>query len=223
MNANRWYIYYTAGTRTNLDGQRSHVLRGGVSPFDDPYVYAGRLTSSWGIDGTILRISSSSNTTSSTSPSVPSIHTGTERLYFVYSCFPRPKHQSLCIAPMSSPTSLYPNGDMAAHKVLSEPLLPWERVRNPVNEGAAAMYRGGKVFVAYSASDCWSDSYQLGLLTYRGEGRDPLLKESWVKTGPVFSSAGGNWGTGHNGFVSTFYQLFLSLDWLVLSEVADLT
>jgi GH43 family beta-xylosidase len=92
---------------------------------------------------------------------------------------------------MNSPTSLGPS------KVLSEPNLPWERVKNPVNEGAAALYHGERTFLAYSASDCWTDSYQLGLLTYNESG-DPMLTSSWTKTGPVFSSANANYGTGHN-------------------------
>jgi len=87
-------------------------------------------------------------------------------------------------------------------RVLSEPTLPWERVRNPVNEGAAPLYRGNRTFLTYSASDCWTDSYQLGLLAYRGAG-DPMLAASWVKSGPVFSSANGNYGTGHNGFFTS--------------------
>lgn len=54
--------------------------------------------------------------------------------------------------------------------------------------------------IVYSASDCWGASYQLGLLTYAGSG-DPLQASSWTKKGPVFSSANGNYGTGHNGYV----------------------
>ena len=100
--------------------------------------------------------------------------------------------QSLCIAPMTSPTALG-----TPSRVLSEPTLAWERVQNPVNEGAAPLYHGNRTFLAYSASYCWTDSYQLGLLTYKGSG-DPTLASSWVKTGPVFSSANGNYGTGHN-------------------------
>ncbi|KAL2022169.1 hypothetical protein VTK56DRAFT_5998 [Thermocarpiscus australiensis] len=144
---NRWWIYYTAGSSANLDGQRSHVLRGGATPWDS-FSYAGQLTKGGGIDGTILRFLNQN--------------------YFVWSCFPRANQQSLYVALMNSPTSL------GASRVLSEPTL------------------------AYSASDCCTSSYQLGLLTYTGSG-DPTLASSWTKTGPVFSSANGNYGTGHNG------------------------
>ncbi|KAK0646796.1 glycosyl hydrolase [Cercophora newfieldiana] len=171
-----WYIYYSAGNKQNLDGQRSHVLKGGTTTWSN-YTYAAQLTPDWGIDGTVLRVAG--------------------REYFVWSCFPRPNLQSLCIAAMASAVALE-----GATRVLSEPTLAWERVGNPVNEGAAAMYHGNKTFLAYSGSYCWTDSYQLGLLTYKGAG-DPLLASSWVKTGPVFSSANGNFGTGHNGFFAS--------------------
>lgn len=95
---------------------------------------------------------------------------------------------------MNSPTSL------GTRKVLSEPTQSWERVDTPVNEGPAAMYHGGKTFLSFSASFCWTSSYQLGLLTYKSG--DPTLKSSWTKTGPLFSSANGNYGPGHNGYVT---------------------
>ncbi|KAK4107199.1 glycoside hydrolase family 43 protein [Canariomyces notabilis] len=172
---NVWYIYYTAGNSANLDGQRSHVLRGGASPWDS-FSYAGQLTRDWGIDGTVLRFPNQN--------------------YFVWSCFPRANWQSLCIAPMTSPTSI------GASRVLSEPTQSWEQADRPVQEGPAALYHGSSIFLAYSASFCWTSSYQLGLLTYKGSG-DPTLASSWAKSGPVFSSANGNYGTGHNGFFTS--------------------
>ncbi|KAH6632567.1 glycosyl hydrolase [Chaetomium tenue] len=132
------------------------------------------LTPDWGIDATILRVQNQN--------------------YFVWSCFSR-GIQSMCIAPMNSPTSI------GAGKVLSEPTLDWERVDTPVNEGPAPLYHDGKIFLAYSASFCWTPSYQLGLLTYNGG--DPTLMSSWTKTGPFFSSANGNYGPGHNAFVNS--------------------
>lgn len=67
-----------------------------------------------------------------------------------------------------------------------------------VNEAAAPLYHDGRVWLTYSASQCASPSYQLGLLEYDGVS-DPLDAEAWTKTGPVFSSSEGNYGTGHNG------------------------
>ncbi|OAF61871.1 hypothetical protein VC83_01640 [Pseudogymnoascus destructans] len=59
------------------------------------------------------------------------------------------------------------------------------------------MYYGGKTYLAYSASDCWTAGYQLGLLTWNGG--DPTQASSWAKTGPFLTSTNGNYGAGHNG------------------------
>ncbi|KAK2757636.1 hypothetical protein FQN54_004605 [Arachnomyces sp. PD_36] len=169
-----WYIYYTAGSSDTLDNQRAHVIQGGATPWDE-YAYLGQLADTWSIDGSILIIGSTR--------------------YFVWSC-QADGLQSLCIATLDTPSTLGPTS------VLSQPTEDWEVVGFPVNEGAVAMYHGGQTFLTYSASDCWTDSYSLGLLTYDGSG-DPLDAASWAKTGPVFTSANGNYGTGHNGFFTS--------------------
>ncbi|KAF2144981.1 glycoside hydrolase family 43 protein [Aplosporella prunicola CBS 121167] len=171
-----WYIYYTAGASDDLGTQRPHVLEGGATPWDD-FSYLAQLSNVWGIDGSIVRFTDWGN-------------------YFVWSCFSAAGLQSLCIAPLTSP------GVIGTSQVLSEPTESWETVNNPVNEGPAAMYHGGTTYLTYSASDCWTASYQLGLLTWNGSG-DPALAASWTKTGPVFSSANKNYGTGHNGFFNS--------------------
>ena len=103
--------------------------------------------------------------------------------------------QSLCIAPMSSP------GKIGATKVLSTPTNTWEKNGSPVMEGPAALYHGGKTYLTYSASYCWTPNYSLGLLTWNGSG-NPALTASWKKSGPVFTSANSNYGPGHNGYVT---------------------
>jgi GH43 family beta-xylosidase len=146
-----------------------HDYVGGANPFDS-YQYASQLAQDGSIDGTVLRVN--------------------KRNYLVYSCFSA-VGQSLCIAPMNSPTSV------GAFRVLSEPTQDWERIGGAVNEGPAPLYHNGRIFMAYSASFCWTDSYQLGLLTFNGG--DPMDRNRWSKSaGPVFSSANNNWGPGHN-------------------------
>ncbi|KAK0659400.1 Extracellular exo-alpha-(1-_5)-L-arabinofuranosidase [Lasiodiplodia hormozganensis] len=171
-----WYIYYSAGTSENLDGQRPQVLEGGAHPWDDDYTWVATLTDTWGIDGTVATIEGSR--------------------YFIWSCFENTDIQSLCIAPMTSPTTL---GDTV---LLSQPLEDWERVDTPVNEGPYLLQSpsSGTYYIAYSASFCWTTSYQLGLLTLSSTSADPLDPASWTKSGPVFSSANGNLGTAHNAF-----------------------
>lgn len=173
-NRPSWHIYYSAGPNP-LGEQRSHVVRGGNSPWD-AYSYAGQInTDGWAIDGTILRFP--------------------DQNYFVYSGFQPNGKQSLYIAPLTSATSI------GAAKLLSSPEEDWETqgVNDiDVNEGPAAMYHGGNTYLTFSASYCWTPSYALGLLTYISG--DPTEASSWEKTGPVFSSANGQFGTGHNSF-----------------------
>ncbi|CAG8972226.1 hypothetical protein HYALB_00001624 [Hymenoscyphus albidus] len=177
-----WYLYFTAGTKESLDGQRVHVLTGGKSPFDD-FTYTAQLTPSWGIDATIFRTP--------------------EKNYLVWSGIAM--WQSLFIAELLTPSTI------TSPTLLSEPTIPLEQVQNPVNEGPAALYAGGKSYLTYSASDCWTADYQLGLLTWDGV-TDPLRADAWTKSGPVMNSANGNYGTGHNGFFTSFDQ---SETWIV--------
>ncbi|RDW84951.1 putative glycoside hydrolase family 43 [Coleophoma cylindrospora] len=168
-----WYIYYTAGISADLTGQRINVLTGGATPWDT-FTYTGQLFGQWSIDATVLRFTTGN--------------------YLVFSCMAN-SQQCLCIAPLNTPTSL------GTVEVLSYPTNAWEQVGAAVNEAPAALYHGGKTMLTYSASYCWTASYQLGLLTWNGG--DPMLRASWVKTGPVFSSANGNYGTGSNGFFTS--------------------
>ncbi|KAI5843455.1 glycosyl hydrolase [Morchella snyderi] len=172
---NTWWIYYTAGTETCCDGQRLHALQGGTDILGT-YTYKSQLSSEWGIDGTVLRT--------------------TSRNYFVWSRFSPNSLQSLYIAEMSNAYTI------GTPYLLSEPTNSWETVGGAVNEGPAALYHGGKTYLTFSASYCWTTSYQLGLLTWDGSS-DPLLSSSWTKSGPVFSSANGNLGPGHNGFFTS--------------------
>ncbi|RDW67377.1 glycoside hydrolase family 43 protein [Aspergillus mulundensis] len=166
-----WYLYYTAGTSgDSVDNQHVHVLQGGSSPWDS-YSYLAQVTPEWGIDGTVLTIANQN--------------------YLIWSCMAN-GIQCNCIATLDTPSTI------GETHILSEPLEPWETVGAPVNEGAAPLYHDGSIWVAYSASYCWTANYSLALLEYDGFG-DPLEQSSWTKSdGPVFVSADGNYGTGHN-------------------------
>jgi GH43 family beta-xylosidase len=120
--------------------------------------------------------------------------------------------QSICIAWMTEPDRI------AETDIISQPTNSWERAEGklPVNEGIMVMIRGGKVFMTFSVSYCWTTSYSLGLLTLK-DGRDLLERGSWTKTGSAFKSASGNFGPGHNGYVlaplirKTFDELTLEV------------
>jgi GH43 family beta-xylosidase len=60
----------------------------------------------------------------------------------------------------------------------------------------------GKLFLTFSASGCWTDSYSLGLLSLK-DGGDPMAPADWSKSpAPVFSTVAQNgaYAPGHNGF-----------------------
>ncbi|GIZ45650.1 hypothetical protein CKM354_000880700 [Cercospora kikuchii] len=175
-----WHVYYSAGPNP-LSGQRSHAIRGGSTPWD-MYGYAGELQTPgfFSIDGTIVRLQ--------------------DQNYFVYSGFVNGgfeagEKQKLYITPLTGATTT------GEHKVLSEPAESWELVGEPVNEGPYALYNGNKTFIAFSGSYCGTPSYALGTLEWTGG--DPMDSANWVKTGPHFTSANGEFGTGHNSFFTS--------------------
>ncbi|KAL4969932.1 glycoside hydrolase family 43 protein [Aspergillus stella-maris] len=172
----RWYVYFTAGNGDNLDDQNLHVLAGGSSPWDD-YTYAAQLTTAWSIDASVLRFNDWGN-------------------FLMYSCFHGVSYQSICLQQLGSDYisltgSIY---------VISQPTLSFETYGTPVNEGPVALYYGGKTYIIYSASYCWTPNYCLGQLTWDGV-TDPRNAGAWSKrNGCVFASANGNYGSGHNSF-----------------------
>lgn len=103
----------------------------------------------------------------------------------------------LRIAPRLSPVKT------GKSTIISSPTNAWERANNlAVNEGPFALHSKGKTWLSFSASHCSSSAYALGLLTYRGG--DPTQIRSWTKSnGPVFTSANGNFGPGHNSFFTS--------------------
>ncbi len=69
-----------------------------------------------------------------------------------------------------------------------------------VNEGPEILQHGDRLFLVYSASACWTDYYELGMLTATS-GSNLLDPKSWKKSShPVFQQApeAGVYDTGHN-------------------------
>ncbi|KAH6884558.1 glycosyl hydrolase [Thelonectria olida] len=93
--------------------------------------------------------------------------------------------------------------------VISVPDQDWEKNTTnsatnsitAVNEAPHPLYHDGEIWLSYSGSYCGTPNYSLGLLKYLGG--DPLEASSWEKSGPVFSQANGNYGTGHNCFFTS--------------------
>lgn len=59
----------------------------------------------------------------------------------------------------------------------------------------------GPLLTTASPRFCHTQFYALGLLTY--QDGDPMDMANWVKTGPLFQSANGQFGTGHNSFFTS--------------------
>jgi GH43 family beta-xylosidase len=193
----RWYVYYTAGRPGPADApfifQRSGVLESTGDEALGGYVDRGMLYTGdqvatgedpkWAIDLTVERLGG--------------------QLYAVWSGWERNTTigrtpQQLYIARMSNPYTIATN-----RARISAPEASWERREDPVDgldlqEGPQFLTHGGRTFIVYSTRESWLPAYRLGQLELRGA--DPMREASWVKTGPVFSSANGVFGVGHNSF-----------------------
>ena len=74
-----------------------------------------------------------------------------------------------------------------------------------VNEGPELLQHDGKLFLVYSASGCWTDTYALGLLSAPATA-DVMQPGAWTKAPePVFqqSPATGVYAPGHNCFFTS--------------------
>ncbi|MBV7700197.1 family 43 glycosylhydrolase [Streptomyces sp. TRM70350] len=175
----RWYLYYVAGQNVSdyIPTQRSHVLESAGSDPMGPYTYRGQLNSAWMLDPTVGTIGG--------------------QLYLFGSA--SGGTQNLVAARMSNPYTV-----SGSFSTISTPTHDWERQGGTVNEGPEILQRGGRTFLIYSASGCWTPDYKLGQLELTGS--DPLSASSWTKKStPVFQRSDGNgvYGPGHNGFFTS--------------------
>lgn len=184
---NKWYLYYTAGSSTDLQTQRTFVLENSnADPLTGTWADKGQIgdpaANVFAIDGTVF--------------------THNNNNYFIWSgqASAADNTQRLYIARMSDPWTL-----STSRVLISSPTYAWETAGAPpaVNEGPEIIKNpAGRVFLIYSASGCWTDDYALGMLTLN-DGGDPMVATDWVKTStPVFSkkTSSGVYGPGHNTF-----------------------
>lgn len=178
-----WYIYFAA-TPNGSDIHRTYVLSNKSA---DPYEGEWKceelsgMDDKFAIDGTVLQTDNGR--------------------YFIWSGWEGDKNvrQDLYIARMISPT------EIKKEKILlSKPDYNWEKVGDPlVNEGPQVFIKKGTINLVYSASGSWTNDYCLGLLTIPVDG-DVMDPSAWKKEEtPVFGSANGIYGPGHNGFTTS--------------------
>lgn len=184
---NKWYLYYTAGSSSDLATQRTFVLENSnADPLSGSWVDKGQIgdpsANVFAIDGTVFSYNGNN--------------------YFLWSgqASASDNTQRIYIARMSDPWTL-----ATGRVLISSPQYQWEMVGAPpaVNEGPQILQNSaGKVFLIYSASGCWTDDYALGMLTLNDNG-DPMNPAHWTKSAaPVFTKkpSSAAYGPGHNSF-----------------------
>lgn len=179
----KWYVYFAADDGNN-ENHRMYVLEGKTQDAQGEYIFKGKIScplDRWAIDGTVLEMDN-------------------QDLFFIWSGWEGTVNvaQHLYIAPMSNPWTISGN-----RVKISTPEYDWEKVGKPfVNEGPQVLKNEGRIFIIYSASGSWTDSYCLGRLTLVGD--DPLDANSWVKHPvPVFAGTPEVISPGHCSFVKS--------------------
>lgn len=191
---NRWYIYYAAGkSGPPYTLQRSGVLE---SVTDDPqgdYIDKGILKTGidtndfsgtiWAIDLTVGKIKN--------------------QLYAVWSGWDKNEKsqkikQYIYIAKMTNPITI-----SSERVMISAPEEEWE-TGGPLdlNEGPQFIFHNKDVFLIYSTRESWTPEYRLGQLRLKS-GEDAMKKESWIKSGPVFTGNKDVLGVGHASFAKS--------------------
>ncbi len=204
---NKWYIYFAADAGSN-ESHRLWVLENvSEDPLQGTWKMKGKLSDPedrWAIDPTVFENNGST--------------------YVVWSGWQGPTNgsQKLFIGKLENPWTL---GSRAV--MISTPELPWEKVGDlvkanrideiphvDVNEGPEILLHDGRIMLIYSASGCWTDYYELGMLTASANS-DLLEPASWIKSSKsVFweSPEASAYGPGHNAFFKSPDQ---KEDWIL--------
>jgi GH43 family beta-xylosidase len=206
----KWYIYFAADDGENST-HRIYVLENVTEdPLSDNWIFKGKVadsTDKWAIDASAFESHG--------------------HMYLIWSGWEGDVNgsQKIYIAQLSNPWTI-----SSPRAMLSYPKYPWERVftnpRKPnsphvlVNEGPEILQHEGKIFLTYSASGCWTDDYELGVLEADANA-DLLNSRSWTKFDHPFFKQDPKvmvFGTGHNGF---FKSLDGKEDWIIYHANAE--
>lgn len=181
----KWYVYFCSGRA------EQHFLLGcfvleckGQDPLNDEWIERGQIDTGW--EGFALDMTTF-------------MHKGEQ--YVIWAQKPEGENDinsNLYIAKCADPCTLKTKAVM-----ITTPEYDWETHKFKVNEGAAVLKHGGKIFVTYSASDT-GRAYCMGML-WADENADLLDPSSWTKSPvPVFRTCDENsqFGPGHNSFTT---------------------
>jgi GH43 family beta-xylosidase len=191
----KWYVYFAGDAGSNKSHHIWVLENASADPLQGEWRFVGELTDStnkWAIDASVFE--------------------NRGALYYIWSGWEGDSNgtQSIYIAKLKNPWTVE-----SPRVLLSSPLLPWEQhgdldpMKSPddpphvnVNEGPEILQHGDKIFLIYSASGCWTDYYELGMLSANADA-NLLDPKSWRKSKePVFkgSAAAGVYAPGHNSF-----------------------
>ena len=178
----KWYIYFAAGRADNHFMHRCYCLEcSDENPVDGTWTEKGQIDTGWedfALDMTSFE------------------HKGSQ--YFIWAQRDESTggNSNLYIARCKNPWTIETEPLM-----ITRPEYDWEKIGFEVNEGAAVLKHGGKIFVSYSASKT-DFNYCMGLL-WIDENDDLLDASNWHKSDkPVFETCEENhqYGPGHNSF-----------------------
>ena len=190
----KWYVYFAADNGNNNNHHMYVLENASPDPMKGKWILKGKLadaTNKWAIDGSTFDYKGKS--------------------YFVWAGWRGDTNgqQNIYIAKMKNPWTLE-----GKRVCISSPVYDWEKdgdLNDPndpphvnVNEGPQPLVHKNRVFLIYSASGCWTDSYALGMLSFNG--KDLLDSSNWKKSAvPVFkkSVANGVYAPGHNSFFTS--------------------
>lgn len=182
----KWYVYFAAAhtTETNegLFDHRMYALENeSDNPLEGEWVEKGQIKTAWesfALDATAFE------------------HRGTHYYVWAQKDPKIPGNSNLYISEMENGWTL-----KGPQTMISKPEYDWEKIGFSVNEGAAVVKHGGKLWMTFSGS-ATDHHYCMGLL-FADEDADLLDATSWTKLPePVFQTneENGQYGPGHNCF-----------------------
>lgn len=182
----KWYVYFAAAhtTETNegLFDHRMYALENqSENPLEGRWAEKGQVKTEWesfALDATSFE------------------HQGKHYYVWAQKDPKIPGNSNLYISELENGWTL-----KGPQTMISKPEYDWEKIGFSVNEGAAVVKHGGKVWMSFSGS-ATDHHYCMGLL-FADEDADLLDAASWTKLPePVFrtNEENGQYGPGHNCF-----------------------
>lgn len=194
----KWYVYFAADAGKNKSHHIWVIENASPDPLQGEWKFLGEVTdpsNKWAIDASVFENRGS--------------------MYLIWSGWEGDANgtQNIYIAKLKNPWTVEgkrvristPRYDWEKHGNLDPMKSPDDPPRVNVNEGPEILQHSDKIFLIFSASGCWTDDYELGMLQASADA-DLMDPHSWKKyPKPVFkgSPEAGVYAPGHNSFFQT--------------------